>query len=78
MKFNSFTVSIQFSFYRVCIKGFIKDICKTSFSLVSKNFCPILTSEGDVRTRRMVLARQAGDTLKQGLALLGIEVVSQM
>ncbi len=40
--------------------------------------CPILASEGEVRTRRLVLARQAGDTLQQGLGLLGIEVVARM
>jgi arginyl-tRNA synthetase len=40
--------------------------------------CPILTSTAQVRERRLVLANQAGMTLKNGLDLLGIGVVDQM
>lgn len=40
--------------------------------------CPILTSTAQVRERRLVLANQAGMTLKKGLDLLGIGVVDQM
>jgi arginyl-tRNA synthetase len=40
--------------------------------------CPILTSSADVRERRLVLAKQTADTLRNGLDLLGIGVVEQM
>ncbi len=40
--------------------------------------CPILKSEGSVLESRLALAKLAGDTLKQGLDLLGIEVLEQM
>lgn len=40
--------------------------------------CPILSSEGQVRERRLVLANQTGQTLKQGLHFLGIGVVDRM
>ena len=40
--------------------------------------CPILSSAAEVRERRLVLARQAADTLRCGLSLLGIGVVDQM
>jgi len=40
--------------------------------------CPILASEGAVRERRLVLAHQTAQTLKQGLEFLGIGVVDRM
>ena len=40
--------------------------------------CPILTSEDETRERRLVLAQQTAQTLKQGLEFLGIGVVDRM
>ena len=40
--------------------------------------CPILSSQGETKTRRLVLARQTADTLHLGLDLLGIGVVERM
>ena len=40
--------------------------------------CPILSSKGETKTRRLVLARQTADTLRLGLDLLGIGVVERM
>ncbi len=40
--------------------------------------CPILKSEGDVRTSRLALAKLAGRTLAKGLDLLGIEHPNRM
>ncbi len=40
--------------------------------------CPILSSTGEVRERRLVLAQQTAQTLKQGLGFLGIGVVDRM
>lgn len=40
--------------------------------------CPVLKSEGDERTTRLVLCELTGRVLKQGLELLGIEVLEQM
>ena len=40
--------------------------------------CPILKSEGATRNSRLQLAKLTGDTLKQGLELLGIDVLNVM
>ena len=40
--------------------------------------CPILKSEGATRNSRLQLAKLTGDTLKQGLDLLGIDVLDVM
>lgn len=40
--------------------------------------CPILKAEGSVRNSRLQLARLTGDTLQQGLVLLGIETLDVM
>ncbi len=40
--------------------------------------CPILKAEGPVLESRLALAKLTGDTLKQGLNLLGIDVLEQM
>ena len=40
--------------------------------------CPILKSEGATRNSRLQLAKLTGDTLKQGLGLLGIDVLNVM
>lgn len=40
--------------------------------------CPILKAEPEIRASRLQLARLTGRTLKQGLALLGINVLERM
>lgn len=40
--------------------------------------CPILKSEGEVRDSRLALSKLAGETLKSGLDLLGIETLEVM
>ena len=40
--------------------------------------CPILKAEGEVRDSRLALSKLAGDTLKVGLGLLGIETLEVM
>ena len=40
--------------------------------------CPILKSEGATRNSRLQLAKLTGDTLKQGVELLGIDVLDVM
>ena len=40
--------------------------------------CPILKSEGATRNSRLQLAKLTGDTLKEGLELLGIDVLNVM
>jgi arginyl-tRNA synthetase len=40
--------------------------------------CPVLTAADDVRDSRLVLCDLAANTLRQGLNLLGIDVVEQM
>ena len=40
--------------------------------------CPILKAEGATRNSRLQLAKLTGDTLKQGLELLGINVLDVM
>ena len=40
--------------------------------------CPILKAEGEARNSRLQLAKLTGDTLKQGLELLGIETLEVM
>ena len=40
--------------------------------------CPILKAEGQARNTRLQLAKLTGDTLKQGLDLLGIETLEVM
>ncbi len=40
--------------------------------------CPVLKSEGETRSSRLVLCELTGRVLKQGLQVLGIEVLEQM
>ena len=40
--------------------------------------CPVLKAEPEVRATRLQLCRAVAQTLKQGLDLLGIEVVEEM
>jgi arginyl-tRNA synthetase len=40
--------------------------------------CPVLKSEGETRTSRLLLCELAGRVLKQGLHVLGIETLEQM
>jgi arginyl-tRNA synthetase len=47
------------------------------FSVFFEN-CPVLKSEPETRTSRLVLCDLTGRVLKEGLAVLGIEVLEQM
>ena len=40
--------------------------------------CPVLNADAATRASRLLLCRRVADTLKQGLALLGIETVERM
>ena len=40
--------------------------------------CPVLQSAEPLRSSRLVLCRLTADVLKQGLDLLGIDVIEQM
>ncbi len=40
--------------------------------------CPVLSADDATRTSRLLLCRRAADTMKYGLALLGIETVERM
>jgi arginyl-tRNA synthetase len=40
--------------------------------------CPVLKSEGETRSSRLMLCSVTGAVLKQGLAVLGIDVLEQM
>ena len=40
--------------------------------------CPVLRSEGDVRSSRLILCELTARVLKQGMGLLGIEMVERM
>ena len=67
----------------VAEEGLPHHLCSYLFDLATRfmqfyEACPILPSEGEVRQRRLVLAQQTAQTLKQGLELLGIEVVERM
>ena len=68
---------------QVSEEGYPHYLCGYLYDLATRftqfyEACPILKSEGDVRTRRLVLAKQTADTLKTGLSLLGIGVVPRM
>jgi len=67
----------------VAEEGLPHHLCSYLFDLATRftqfyEACPILSSEGGVRLRRLVLAQQTAQTLKQGLELLGIAVVERM
>jgi arginyl-tRNA synthetase len=40
--------------------------------------CPVIQSEGDLRTSRLMICEQVARTLRLGLELLGIRTVEQM
>ena len=40
--------------------------------------CPVLRSEGEVRSSRLILCELTARVLKQGMGLLGIEMVERM
>ena len=67
----------------VAAEGMPHLLCGYVYELASRfttfyEACPILSSEGEVKERRLVLARQTAITLKQGLEYLGIGVVDRM
>ena len=68
---------------QVTEEGYPHFLCAYLYDLATRfthfyEACPILSSEGEVRTRRLVLAKQTADTLKLGLSLLGIGTVARM
>ena len=42
------------------------------------NSCPILNQEDDVLYSRGLIAKVAGETIKEGLSLLGIKTLDRM
>jgi arginyl-tRNA synthetase len=67
----------------VAAEGFPHLLCGYLYDLATRftrfyEACPILSSTGETRERRLVLAYQTAQTLKQGLALLGIGVINRM
>lgn len=68
---------------QVAQEGLPHYLCGNLYELATRftqfyDACPILSSTGDTRERRLVLARQTADTLARGLELLGIGVVERM
>jgi arginyl-tRNA synthetase len=68
---------------QVATEGFPHYLCGYLYDLATRFMqfyeqCPILTSADADRLRRLALAQQTALTLKQGLDLLGIDVVNQM
>ena len=68
---------------QVTEEGYPHFLCAYLYDLATRfthfyEACPILSSEGEVRTRRLVLAKQTADTLELGLSLLGIGTVARM
>ena len=67
----------------VSTEGYPHLLCNYLYVLATQftrfyELCPILSSAGEIRERRLVLAHQTGCTLKAGLALLGIDVPNRM
>ncbi|NKB99708.1 MAG: arginine--tRNA ligase [Pseudomonadales bacterium] len=68
---------------QVAAEGYPHYLCGYLYELATRftqfyEACPILKSDGDVKTRRLVLARQTADTLQLGLSLLGIQTPERM
>ncbi len=68
---------------QVTQEGYPHFLCAYLYELATRftqfyDACPILKSEGEVKTRRLVFAQQTAVTLKRGLDLLGIGVVNRM
>jgi len=58
------------------LTGYLYDLTG-KFSAFYEN-CPVLQSEEPTRSSRLLLCRLTADVIKQGLNLLGIEVIEQM
>ena len=74
---------LEDSLEQVTEEGYPHFLCAYLYELATRftqfyEACPILASEGEVRTRRLVLAKQTADTLQLGLSLLGIGTVPRM
>ncbi len=68
---------------QVATEGLPHYLCAYLFELATRftqfyEACPILSSDDDVKLRRLSLAGQTADTLARGLDLLGVEVVERM
>ena len=58
------------------IADYLYDLSKKLNSFY--NNCPILNQEDDILKSRAYLAKQAGEVIKQGLSLLGIQTLDRM
>ncbi len=68
---------------QVTQEGYPHFLCGYLYDLATRftqfyDACPILKSDGETRTRRLVFAQQTAMTLEKGLGLLGISVVEKM
>jgi len=71
------------SVYLAAVENRPHYICNYLFDLATffhkfYELCPVLTSEEPVRDSRLLLADLTARTLREGLHLLGIDVVEQM
>lgn len=76
LKFEDVLQSVADTAYPHYLAAYLYQIA-TLFSRFYE-VCPILKSEGATRNSRLQLAKLTGDTLKQGLELLGIDVLNVM
>ena len=76
LKFEDVLQSVADTAYPHYLAAYLYQIA-TLFSRFYE-VCPILKSEGATRNSRLQLAKLTGDTLKQGLDLLGIDVLDVM
>ena len=76
LKFEDVLQSVADTAYPHYLAAYLYQIA-TLFSRFYE-VCPILKSEGATRNSRLQLAKLTGDTLKQGLELLGIDVLDVM
>ncbi|MDO5059990.1 MAG: arginine--tRNA ligase [Neisseria sp.] len=76
LKFEDVLASVAETSYPHYLAAYLYQVA-TLFSRFYEA-CPILKAEGRVRDTRLALAKLTGETLKQGLALLGIETLEVM
>ncbi len=58
------------------LTGYLFDVAQAFNSFYSS--CPVLKSEGQTKTSRLLLSYQTAQVIKKGLELLGIETIEQM
>ena len=76
LKYPSVVIRSEESLDPSIVAGYVYE-CARLFSRFYAN-CPILRSEGDLRTARLMLGRATESVMTRGLGLLGIETVSTM